>query len=330
MKAVALLAAAAIVLAGALGIGAARFLAPVDPRASAKIVVIRPGASTSAIAATLEEAGVIRSASHFIVAARARRVARSLRDGEYRLSPAMPLLRIVDVLSRGDVVLHPVTIPEGFTADQIVRTLARAGLGDAGRLRVLTRAGAGQFEYDFLQSVPGGALEGYLFPDTYHFPRFLDERRIVDRFLGQFAQTVVPLWRGAAAGRSLHEVVTMASMIEREAKSAGDQGLIAGVLYNRLTRGWRLEVDATVLYALGGHKPVVTYGDLKVNSPYNTYLHAGLPPGPIANPGLGAIRAALHPARTDYLFYVARPDGSHAFSRTLSEHLANVRRFRRP
>ena len=329
MRVVAVLAAAAILLAGALAVGAARLLSPVDPQAPDRIVVIRPGASTSEIAATLQEAGIIRSASHFILAARVRGVARSLRDGEYRFSPAMPLLRIVDVLARGEVVLHPITIPEGFTADQIVRTLTRAGLGDAGRLRALTRRGAGQFEYDFLRGVPGGNLEGYLFPDTYYIPRFLDEREVVDRFLSQFAQTVVPLWREVGTGRPLHEIVTMASMVEREAKSPGDQPLIAGVLYNRLARGWRLEVDATVLYALGGHKPVVTYEDLKVNSPYNTYLHAGLPPGPIANPGLGAIRAALRPARTDYFFYVARPDGSHAFSRTLSEHLANVRRFRR-
>ena len=321
--------AAAILLAGALGAGVTRFLSPVDPEAPDRIVVIRRGASTSGIAATLQEAGLIRAAPHFILVARVRGVARSLREGEYNLSPALPLLRIVDVLARGEVVLHPVTVPEGFTADQIVRTLARAGLGNADRLRALTRRGAGQFEYDFLRGIPGGDLEGYLFPDTYHIPRFLDEREVVDRFLAHFAQTVIPLWRGAGTSRPLHEILTMASMVEREAKSPGDQSLIAGVLYNRLGRGWRLEVDATVLYALGGHKPIVTYEDLKVNSPYNTYLHAGLPPGPIANPGLGAITAALRPARTDYFFYVARPDGSHAFSRTLSEHLANVRRYRR-
>jgi UPF0755 protein len=241
----------------------------------------------------------------------------------------MPLLRVVDVLARGEVVLHAVTIPEGFTAEQIVRTLAGRGLGDPARLRALTRNGAGQFAYDFVRRIPGGSLEGYLFPDTYYLPRFLDEREVVDRFLAQFTQVVLPLWREAGAGRTVHEIITIASMIEREAKTTGDRPLIAGVLYNRLARGWRLEVDATVLYALGAHKSIVTFEDLKVNSRYNTYLYAGLPPGPIANPGLGAIRAALRPARTDYLFYVARPDGSHAFSRTLAEHLANVRRYRR-
>ncbi len=324
------LGAAVLVLAVVLGLGAARLLAPVDPRAPDRIVVIRRGTSTREIGQTLQEAGVVRRGSHFVLAARFRRVARSLREGEYRLSPAMPLLRIVDVLARGEVVLHAVTIPEGFTAEQIVRTLAGQALGDPARLGRLTGGGAAQFEYAFLRGAPGGSLEGYLFPDTYYIPRFLDEREVIGRFLARFGQTVVPLWRSAGQPRSLHEIVTMASMIEREAMLAGDRPVIAGVLYNRLARGWPLEVDATVLYALGRHKSSVTYEDLKVGSPYNTYLHAGLPPGPIANPGLGAIRAALHPARTDYLFYVARPDGSHAFSRTLAEHLANVRRLRRP
>lgn len=329
MKVAAALAAAVILGSVVAGLAAAQLLSPVDPQAPATIVVIRPGAPTSEIGEVLQRAGVIRSASHFAAAVRLRRRATSLREGEYRLSAAMPLLRIVDILARGDVVLHPVTIPEGYTADQIARALARVGLGDGARLRALARTGAGQFEYDFLRGVPGGRLEGYLFPDTYYIPRFLDERSVLDRFLAHFAETVLPLWRDAGTDRSLHEVVTVASMVEREAKTAGDRPLIAGVIYNRLARGWRLEVDATVLYALGQHKSVVTSGDLKVDSPYNTYLHAGLPPGPIANPGIEAMNAALHPARTEYFFYVARPDGSHAFSRTLSEHLANVRRYRR-
>ena len=321
--------AAVVVLAAVLWAGVRTALAPVDPNGSERVVVIRRGTTTREIGLQLRAAGLVRSASYFTLAARLRRVAHSLREGEYRLSPSMPLLRIVDILARGEVVLHPVTIPEGFTADQVARTLARAALGDAGRLRALVRSGAGQFEYDFLKGAAGGSLEGYLFPDTYLLPRFLDEREVVRRFLAEFDRTVVPLWREAGMPRPLHEIVTVASLVEREARVPGDRELIAAVIYNRLARGWRLEVDATVLYALGEHKAIVTYQDLKVDSPYNTYLHAGLPPGPIANPGVGAIRAALRPARTDFFFYVARPDGSHAFSRTLSEHLANVRRYRR-
>jgi UPF0755 protein len=277
----------------------------------------------------LAEAGVVRGAGHFVIAARLRGASRALRPGEYRLSPAMPLLRIVDHLARGEVVLHTVTIPEGFTAEQIVEHLAARGLADAARLRPLVRQGAAVFPYEYLRAT-GGALEGYLFPDTYRFPRFLDERTIVQAFLARFDAVVAAAWREEGTGRSLHEIVTMASMIEREARVPAEQSLIAGVLYNRLRRGWRLEVDATVLYALGRHKSVVTFQDLTVDSPYNTYRRTGLPPGPIANPGLGAVRAALRPQSTDYLFYVAREDGSHVFSRTLEEHNAAIRRHRRP
>lgn len=305
-------------------------IAPVDPRAPEILITIPPGATTPAIGRQLEAAGLIRRASYFVLAARLRGTSRALRHGEYRLSPAMPLLAITETIARGAVVLHPVTIPEGFTAEQIVQRLAERGLGEADRLRAVARAGASRYPFEFLRGLPGNSLEGYLFPDTYTLPRFLEPEAVIAALLERFNEAVVPLWRAAGTGRSLHEIITMASLVEREARVPSERALIAGVLYNRLARGWRLEVDATVLYALGYHKPVVTFEDLKVNSPYNTYLHAGLPPGPIANPGLAAIEAALRPAQTEYLFYVARPDGSHAFSRTLREHQAAIRRYRRP
>lgn len=319
-----------LVLLGA-GVGSVAYLlSPRDARGQPRIVVIRPGATPLEIGRHLHAAGIIRNPSSFVYAARLRGVTRSLREGEYRLSAAMSLLQVVDTIARGEVVLHAVTIPEGFTAEQIVQRLAAAGLGDAGGLREIVRQGAALYPYEFLREIPTGSLEGYLFPDTYYLPRFLDEREIIAVLLERFEEIVVPVWRAQAQGRTLHDIVTMASLVEREARIPPEQPRIAGVLANRLRLGWRLEVDATVLYALGRHKPVVTFEDLKVNSPYNTYLHAGLPPGPIANPGLGAIRAALGPEATPYLYYVAKPDGSHAFSRTLDEHLAAVRRYRSP
>jgi len=324
------IAAAIVLLVGAAAAGFAYFISPVDARAQPTIVVIPYGATTPEVGRRLEASGVIRSASHFAYAARLRGVTRSLHQGEYRVSPAMPLLDIVEKIASGDVVLHPVTVPEGYTALQIVDALAGKGLGDAGALREIVRSGAGRYPYEFLRNVPGGSLEGYLFPDTYHLPRFVDEREVIGAFLQRFGEVVVPSWRLLGGGRSLHEIITVASMIEREAQVPAERPLIAGVMYNRLKRGWRLEVDATVLYALGRHKSIVTYEDLKVTSPYNTYLHAGLPPGPIANPGIGAITAALSPAKTDYLFYVARADGSHVFNTTLTAHLAAVRRLRGP
>lgn len=301
---------------------------PVDRTGAARVIVIPHGASSSQIGSLLQSAGVVRSASDFTIAVRLRRLTHSLQGGEYAVSPAMTLLEIVDRIARGRVVLHAITIPEGFTAAEIIDVLAENGLGDRTRLAEVVRHGAGRYPHEFLRAVPTGSLEGYLFPDTYHLPRGLDERETVRAFLDRFAQVVVPLWQARGAGRPLHAVITMASLVEREAQQPEERALIAGVLYNRLRRGMRLEVDATVLYALGRHKSLVTYKDLDVESPYNTYRHAGLPPGPIASPGFASIMAALAPAATDYLYYVARPDGLHVFSRTYQEHLAAIRRYR--
>src|SRR3989442_557906 len=249
----------------------------------------------------------------------------SLQGGEYRLSPAMSLLQIVDVVARGQVLLHAVTIPEGFTAAEVVDVLVDKGLGDREPLTTVVRHGADLYTFSFLDGAVGGSLEGFLLPDTYQIPRGLSARDVVGVFLGRFGQVVVPRWEARGGSGSLREIITLASLVEREARLPEERALIAGVLSNRLHRRMLLEVDATVLYALGRHKSVVTYKDLDVTSPYNTYRHIGLPPGPIANPGMAAIEAALTPAVTDYLYYVARADGSHVFSLTYEEHLAPVK-----
>jgi len=223
-----------------------------------------------------------------------------------------------------------VTVPEGFTIAEVAEVLVGEDLVDRARFLALAREGAAAFEYDFLHGLPTMSLEGYLYPDTYRLPRHLPEQKVIRVFLDRFAQVVLPRVRARAEpGFTLHEILTIASLVEREAKVPTEQPLIAGVIYNRLRRGWRLEVDATVLYALGRHKTTISYVDLKVDSPYNTYLHEGLPPGPIANPGLPAIEATLTPAATNYLYYVARPNGTHEFSKTLAAHLAAVRRYRK-
>lgn len=317
----------AFLLVGGAVAGAAA-IRPVDPAGSARIVYIPPGISSTEIGRLLASAGLVRRASSFVLAVRVRGLTASLREGEYRLSPAMALMEIVNRIARGEVVLHTVTIPEGFSAEEIVQVLASNDLGNRERLRALVRRDGQTFAHGFLRPRPVASLEGYLFPDTYRIARYRPEREVISLFLDRFEEIVLPVWDAQGAGRSLHQVITIASLVEREAKIPDERVLIAGVLSNRLRRGWRLEVDATVLYALGRHKSVVTYDDLKVQSPYNTYLHAGLPPGPIANPGLASIQAALAPARTDYLYYVARPDGSHVFSKTFQEHLAAIRRYR--
>ncbi len=301
---------------------------PVSLSGTPRVVVIPSGATSSAIGKILSDAGIIRSASDFVLAVKIRGLSHSLQGGEYRLSPSMSLLAVVDVVARGQVLLHAVTIPEGLTAAEVVDVLVDKGLGDRELLSPVIRHGADLYTFSFLDGAVGGSLEGFLLPDTYQIPRGLPARDVVGVFLERFGQVVVPLWEERGSGRSLREIITMASLVEREARLSEERGLIAGVLYNRLHRRMLLEVDATVLYALGRHKSVVTYKDLDINSPYNTYRHIGLPPGPIANPGLAAIEAALTPAVTDYLYYVASADGSHVFSRTYQEHLAAIRRQR--
>ncbi|MBI3976167.1 MAG: endolytic transglycosylase MltG [Armatimonadetes bacterium] len=300
-------------------------LRPVAGEAPAQIVTIPRGASVQGIATLLHGAGLIRSPAAFAAAARLRGVGSRLQSGEYALSPAMSTLEILDRLASGQVLLHRLTVPEGYTAAQIAGALAARGLAEREAFLRLARAGGGRFSLPWLEGRDD--LEGYLFPDTYLLPRGLPVDQIVARLLARFEERVTPdLRRGE--GLSLHEAVIIASMVEREARLAAERPVIAGVITNRLRRGWPLEIDATVLYALGRTSGELTVADLQVDSPYNTYRRTGLPPGPISNPGLAAITAARHPAATPYLFYVLRPDGSHAFSRTFQEHQQAIRRWR--
>lgn len=314
-----------------LGLGAAGTwseLRPVGPGPS-RIVAIPPGASTRQIGELLARAGVIRNPRALVVAARLRRAGGRLRHGEYALAPTQGALEIVDVLIQGRGLLHRVTIPEGFTVRQIADALAAAGVVQRERFVELATRGGRRFARASLAELPTDSLEGYLFPDTYHLPRSLDEEAVIGTMLDRLDAAVDAPLRDAARARGLtfHQLLTIASMVERETRVAEERPVIAGVIYNRLARGMRLEIDATVLYALGRHKDRVTLADLAVESPYNTYRREGLPPGPIASPGLAAIAAAARPAEVPYLFYVLKPDGSHHFSRTLAEHQAAVRRY---
>jgi UPF0755 protein len=318
----------ALAVAGASAVGAA-LLRPVASDGPAQAILIPPGESLPAIAARLYAAGLIRSPLAFVGAARLRRLDDRLQSGEYLLTPAMSTIEILEKIARGQVLLHRVTIPEGYTAAQIADAVAQAGVADrAAFLRVVQRDG-GPFGLDFLEGRSN--LEGYLFPDTYYFPRGLPVRQVALAMLTRFGEQVTPELRARmrSRGLSLHQVLTVASLVEREAKIPVERAIIAGVIYNRLRLGWRLEIDATVLYALGRHREQITAADLLVDSPYNTYRYVGLPPGPICSPGLAAIEAAAQPAETPYLFYVLRRDGSHAFSRTFEEHQRAVRRWRR-
>lgn len=296
----------------------------------ARVVVVPPGASAWAIGRQLRDAGLVRGPASLVAAAALQRRLGRLQPGEYVFHPSQSAWEIAGRLARGAVRLHRVTVPEGYTVRQIADALAAAGLVDRARFLDLALHRGRTLGRPWLETLPTDSLEGYLFPDTYHLPRGLREEAVLGVMLDRFEAAVGEALRAAAAARglSLHELVTVASMVEREAQVPDERPVIAGVIYNRLARGMRLEIDATVLYALGQHKPVVTAADLAVDSPYNTYRRAGLPPGPIASPGLAALEAAARPAAVPYLYYVRRPDGRHHFSRTLAEHLDAVRRYR--
>lgn len=297
-------------------------------------VVVPSGVGVSRIGETLEKKGVIRSAFAFTWYVRWHQEGSRFKAGRYALSGDMTLAQIVRALDLGPNSVYGdrirVTIPEGYTLKQIAATLQEKGVTDGRKfLRIATDPESiALIHADF--PLPKSSLEGYLFPATYYFRPHSPPEHVADamvtNFFEQFAR---PYQRDIAArGRGLQAVVTEASMIEREAKTPEDRPRIAGVLDNRLKRGMRLDVDATVLYALGHHKDRVMLRDLNVDSPYNTYRHTGLPPGPIANPGLPSLLAALHPEPNDYLYYVARPNGAHIFTRTIAEHEAAKRQAR--
>jgi UPF0755 protein len=282
----------------------------------------------------LERAGVIRSALAFKVYTSFHGEEGKLLPGRYKLSPTMTLAQVTRQLRLGpghsidDVVR--ISVPEGFTIRQIAARLEKEQIADGAAFlqAALNPDPNGPWPYDFPR--PPGSLEGYLYPDTYEFLPNSPVEKVLDDMLLNFSRRFFRPYQHqiAAGGGSLHEIVTIASLIEREAKTQEDRPRIAGVIENRLKRGMKLEVDATVLYALGHHKQRVFFKDLLVDSPYNTYRHAGLPPGPIASPGALSLQAALAPEKNDYLFYVARPNGSHYFTHTSREHEAAKKQAR--
>ena len=303
---------------------------------------VEPGESVASVARRLEEAGLITDAELFRRYLRYRRLDTGVQAGRFRLSPRMTMMEIALRLQRGYAPGVLVTVPEGWRAEQIADMLTRTGTMDGEGFLRLVRAGRAAAEalgaYAFLDDLPPEAsLEGYLFPDTYELPERPNPEDLLRRMLDNFGRKAAPLLSEMPppAGLDGYQVIILASIVEREAVIPEERPWIAGVYLNRLRRGMRLEADPTVQYAMGYQpdtgrwwKTPVSLDEYQaVDSPYNTYLYPGLPPGPIANPGLDAIRAVLAPAESDYLYFVARGDGSHVFARTYEEHLRNVRRY---
>jgi UPF0755 protein len=284
-----------------------------------KTVEITPGSTAGEISDLLEAEGIIADRWAFVAYVRFNKLEGKLKAGRYELSSGMTVPEIADRIAAGEVALTKFTVPEGYRLTEIADAAESAGLCSADEFLSVCEAG------DPKGRVPEGTpLEGYLFPDTYFFDADTPPETVVETMLDRFFEIVTDedIERVGAGGRSLHEVVILASLVEREAMVDEERPLVAAVFLNRLEKGITLGSCATVIYAMGRVPERITIQDLKIDSPYNTYINTGLPPGPICSPGEASLRAAIEPADADYLYFVSNGDGTHTFSTTYAEHEA--------
>ena len=304
-------------------------LQPIGNSSRMTVLDIAEGASLSDVAERLHRQNLIKSDWAFVWVGRLTGSDRKIIPGEYEFHGGMAPSTILEKIVKGEVIQYTVTIPEGFSVIRIADVLHEQRLADREEFLQCTR------DPVFIQTLSLSVenrvdnLEGYLFPDTYQFARHLAPERLIATMVSRFEQSVTEEDRRRAAelGLSLHQVVTLASVIEKETARPDERTLISGVFHNRLRKRIPLQSDPTVIYALNEFDGNLRKKDLSIDSPYNTYRVAGLPPGPIANPGRAAIHAALYPEATTYLYFVSRNDGSHEFSTTLAEHNRAVRKY---
>lgn len=298
---------------------------PTGPNAET-FVEIPPGTPTLAIASQLKREGLIRS--RFAFEAMHLVKGGTLKAGEYRFDHPAEMAEVYERLKRGDVFTRSVTIPEGANLFDVAQRIETAQLGSKGKFLEAARANVG-----LIADLDPGAtsLEGYLFPDTYHFERKATPAEMLAAMVRRFRQVAAE----SGLDGNYHRVVTMASLIERETPIAAERPLVASVFENRLAKAMPLMTDPSVIYAAlleGRYRGTIYASDLQADSPYNTYRHQGLPPGPICNPGMASLKAAMSPAHTDYLYFVAAsadPSGQSRFSATLEEHAQNVQAYRK-
>ncbi|AIQ28425.1 aminodeoxychorismate lyase [Paenibacillus sp. FSL P4-0081] len=329
-----------LVLAAAAGGGAWYIwngMQPVEPAGPAVTVTIEKGMGSSQIADLLEEKGIIKKGLFFKGYLKWVQEGSSFKAGTYNVSPGDTYDTLISRMNAGDVVKEDTvvfTIPEGYTATQVADKLAEAWNQKAEVFLQLIDSGAGLEAVGTL-GIPENKelrhrLEGYLFPETYELAKDSTPQEVIEAMLEQLVKKLdtIPEWKAKLANRglTLHELMTVASLVEREVVVNEERPLVAGIIYNRLDKGQKLEIDATVQYLLDKQKERLYEKDLKVDSPYNTYKQEGLPPGPISSPGLASIEAAMTPEVSEYFFYVTKKDGSqaHLFAKTYKEHLANI------
>ncbi len=310
-----------LILAAVLWVGWALWL-PVTP-AEPKFVLLRQGWSTRHIVRELKANGIIRSENAFL-AMHVLRGARTLKAGEYKFDSRENALVVRDRLTRGDVYVRQVTVPEGYNMFDIAQAVEQAGLGPAADF-----LNAARTDLFLVKDIDPQAqsLEGYLFPDTYAFTRTMSAHDMAAAMVHQFRQQAKTI----GLAEDVHRVVTMASIVEKETAAPTERPEVASVYYNRLKENMALAADPSVIYAAllnGRYRGAIYASDLQFESPYNTYRFPGLPPGPIANPGRASLEAAMHPAETQFLYFVADAQGHHRFARTLDEHNRNVAAYR--
>jgi UPF0755 protein len=305
-----------------------RFSAP-EAESREVLVDIPQGAGYPQIAKILREKGLIRDEGAFLLAVRIKSRLKqpvSIKFGEQSLNPSQNNWELISTMARGNFKFYPFTIPEGLNLREIALTVEAAGLGSAREFMSLC------YEPEFVASlgVDDASLEGYLFPETYNFPKNTPLKTIIKAMTTQFFK----VWDNyktlaAARGLTLHDTLTLASIVEKETGAPQERPLIAAVFFNRLQKKMRLQTDPTVIYGIQNFNGNLTRADLETPHPYNTYVIPGLPPGPIASPGEASIKAVLNPAKENYLYFVSKNDGTHHFSTTLSEHNRMVARYQK-
>jgi UPF0755 protein len=308
---------------------AVEFYRPLTVPDSKAVFVVEKGMGASSVSRALKDRGFIRARLPFVAAYRLFFYPAKIKAGEYELVLPLRQKGLLDLLVKGRVMLHSVTVPEGLTVREILPLvsplLADGGIGFEASARDTRPVAA----FDDLAA----DLEGYLFPETYSFPKGVTAAEAVGTMVNQFKSVFGESWRSRAGElrMSVRQTVILASLIEKETSVPSEKPLVSAVFHNRLKIGMKLDCDPTIIYALklkGAYAGQLLRKNLTLDSPYNTYRHAGLPPGPICNPGRKALEAALYPAAAPYLYFVATDDGGHRFSRTFSEHAAAVQLYR--
>jgi UPF0755 protein len=302
-----------------------------SPAGETFVITIKSGMAANDIGELLYQQGVIKNAFVFHAVAKMQGMANSLQAGEYVINKNMTVQQIVSMLAKGQTLYQQITIPEGYTVEQIAKLIQEKQLGSAEKFKMLAQKAT---RYPYMANQNSNVIykaEGYLFPDTYQIAKGATEEQLLSMMISQFDKDFNESMRMRAneMGLSIKDVIILASLVEKEAQIEHDRPVIAGVFLNRLHQDMPLQSCATIQYILGYPKVELSVQDTEISSPYNTYQHMGLPPGPIANPGIAAINAVLYPKQTDFVYFVADQQGAHHFSKTYEEHLAAIEKVRK-